>query len=162
MLYSLGISPQIKLAEDAGLKIKNGIVVNKRMETTLSDIYAAGDCTNPECPSVTDHWHSAQDQGRTAAANMAGSSHKWPEKKYRLKMEIFDEFFFSMRPFIVSDSGNFKVEKSLLPSGAFRLFYFKGDNLFGVEMTRDKTRAKLYEEAVNGKWTREKVLDIFN
>ena len=160
LIYSLGISPKISLAEHAGLKIKKGIVVNERMETSNPNIYAAGDCAQPECSSITDHWHSAQDQGRTAAANMAGSQYKWPIKKYRLKMEVFGEYFFSMKPITVYDGVD--IENSELSSRAFRLFYYRDNKLQAVEMVNDKERAKLYEKAVNEAWSKSEVDDILS
>lgn len=45
-VISIGVKPNIKLAKECGLEIgqKNGIKVNKFMQTSDPDIYAAGDC----------------------------------------------------------------------------------------------------------------------
>ena len=63
LLYSTGISPRKELAKACGIETERGILVNSKMETSVSDIYAAGDCVQFESGSITDHWHSAQDQG---------------------------------------------------------------------------------------------------
>lgn len=160
LLYSTGIKPRKELAEACNINTERGIVVNSKMETSVSDIYAAGDCAQLDSGSITDHWHSAQDQGRTAAANMAGIFSTWPVKKYRLKVELFGEFFFSMRPFVENIPENMEVEESILSTGAYRLFYFEKGLLKGLEMAGDKPRAKLYEAAVNEEWQREKILDL--
>ncbi len=162
LLYSTGINPRKNLAEACGIKTERGILINSRMETSFSDIYAAGDCTQPESGTITDHWHSAQDQGRTAAANMAGLPSTWPVKKYRLKVEFFGNFYFSMRPFIEDVPAKLRVEESILSSGAYRLFYYKEDHLQGVEMVNDKSRAKLYEQAVNEEWDKNKVSEFLD
>ena len=132
------------------------------METSVSNIFAAGDCSQLESGSITDHWHSAQDQGRTAAGNMAGLSSVWPLKKYRLKVEIFGEFYFSMCPFVEEVPVNLTVEESILSSGIYRLFYYEKDRLKGLEMAGDKSRAKIYEQAVNERWDKKKVTDLLS
>lgn len=45
-LLSIGVQPNSALAEEAGLKlgVKNAIQVNDKMETSVENIYAAGDC----------------------------------------------------------------------------------------------------------------------
>ncbi|HEV8511495.1 MAG TPA: NAD(P)/FAD-dependent oxidoreductase, partial [Gemmatimonadales bacterium] len=42
----LGIVPNIDLAQQAGLKVDNGIVVDEHLQTSTPDIYAAGDVAN--------------------------------------------------------------------------------------------------------------------
>jgi NAD(P)H-nitrite reductase large subunit len=162
LLYSLGIKPRIALAESSGIKTENGILVNSKMETSITNIYAAGDCTQLESGTITDHWHSAQDQGRTAAANMAGLVSTWPLKKYRIKVDLFGTYFFSMRPFLEHSPKELDLEESVLSSGAYRLFYYENDLLKGVEMAGDKSRAKLYELAVNEEWDRNKVREYLS
>lgn len=159
MLHSIGIKPNIDLAVAGGIKADNGIIINSKMETSAPSVYAAGDCTQIETGTITDHWHSAQDQGRTAAANMAGSYLEWPSKRYRVKVEIFGKFFFSMRPFLDRDNGSWAKEESILSDGAYRLFFYKNNTLRGLEMAGDKARAKLYEKAVNEEWSRERVTE---
>ncbi|MCF6335466.1 MAG: NAD(P)/FAD-dependent oxidoreductase [Spirochaetales bacterium] len=157
LLYSTGIRPRTTLAESGGLKTDRGIVVNSRMETSLPDIYAAGDCTRIESGTFTDHWHAAQDQGRTAAENMTGTFLEWPRKKNRKNVDIFGKFFFSMLPFADEMSQGMEVRKSILPTGEYRIFYYKNGKLQGVEMTDDKSRAKLYTEAVNKGWSMDMI-----
>lgn len=160
LLYSTGIMPRKELAEECGIRTERGIVINSKMETSVSNIYAAGDCSQLESGSINDHWHSAQDQGRTAAANMTGVSSTWPVKKYRLKVELFGNFFFSMRPFIEDIPEELDIQESVLDSGAYRMFYYKKNILMGLEMSGDKSRAKLYKAAVNERWDSGKVSDL--
>ena len=46
VVMAVGISPNTKLAEESGVETERGyILVNRRMETNIKDIYALGDCT---------------------------------------------------------------------------------------------------------------------
>lgn len=80
-LLSIGVRPDVKLAEKARIKlgITGAIEVNERMETNMPDIYAAGDAV--EMLHLVNHKPSwiplagpANKQGRVAGANAAGRS----------------------------------------------------------------------------------------
>ncbi len=75
--YAIGIAPRTGLAREAGIACERGILVNERMETSLPDIYAAGDVAQVYDPAAGKHvldslWTPAREQGRTAGLNMAG------------------------------------------------------------------------------------------
>ena len=44
VVISAGVRPCTELALEAGLEVRKSVVVNERMETSLPDIYACGDC----------------------------------------------------------------------------------------------------------------------
>jgi len=75
--FAIGVSPRIALAQQLGLRCERGILVNEYMETSLADIYAAGDVAQVFDPASSKHlldslWGPALEQGRTAGLNMAG------------------------------------------------------------------------------------------
>jgi len=75
VLVGVGITPNAYLAEDAGLEIDNGILVNERLQTSDPAIYAAGDVANAYHPFLrrtvsVEHWANARRQGATAAKAM--------------------------------------------------------------------------------------------
>jgi NADPH-dependent 2,4-dienoyl-CoA reductase/sulfur reductase-like enzyme len=79
IVAGVGIRPNLELAEAAGLKVENGIVVNERLETSLPDIYAAGDAANfyhsaLEKRTRVEHEDNAVAMGKLAGRNMAGGS----------------------------------------------------------------------------------------
>jgi nitrite reductase (NADH) large subunit len=74
---AIGIQPKKELAEGAGLKTERGISVNEYLNTSDSDIYAAGDVAEAYDPilgrTILDSlWAPARKQGYTAGQNMAG------------------------------------------------------------------------------------------
>lgn len=77
VIMAVGVRPNIALANDAGIAVKRGITVNEFLETSIPEIYAAGDVAEitdlfsgrSVVPAV---WPAAIDQGKIAALNMAG------------------------------------------------------------------------------------------
>jgi nitrite reductase (NADH) large subunit len=71
VVISAGVRPNIQLAKGMGLEIKNGILVNDRLETKSAGIFAAGDVAEHH-GRVYGIWPAAQRQGEIAGVNMAG------------------------------------------------------------------------------------------
>ena len=79
VVAGIGIRPNVELAEAAGIKIDNGIVVNERLETSLPDIYAAGDAVNFFHSALgkrvrVEHEDNAVSMGKLVGRNMAGAN----------------------------------------------------------------------------------------
>ena len=79
VVAGIGIRPNVALAQDAGLKVENGIVVNERLETSEPGIYAVGDAVNFFHSALgkrvrVEHEDNAIFMGKLAGQNMAGGS----------------------------------------------------------------------------------------
>lgn len=99
VVIGAGIVPNIELAEEAGLEVNDGIVVDDHCRTSDPDIYAVGDCTSH--PSETygrslrlESVPNALEQAKTAAANICGEDVVYSEvpwfwsDQYDLKLQI--------------------------------------------------------------------------
>lgn len=78
VVVGIGAIPNTQLAEQAGLDVKNGIVVNEHLQTFDAHIYAAGDCCAfPHAATGQimrlETWRNAQQQGNLAASNLLGA-----------------------------------------------------------------------------------------
>lgn len=78
-VLAAGTRANTQLAEQAGLEVERGILVDRHMQTSDPDIFAAGDAaqvcdclTGQSVKSAT--WPGAVEQGETAVRNMAGST----------------------------------------------------------------------------------------
>jgi len=78
IVAGIGITPNIQLAQAAGLSIGNGVLVNEFLQTSQPDIYAAGDIAfSPQKilgARRVEHWDNAVSQGKHAGRNMAGAN----------------------------------------------------------------------------------------
>ena len=79
LVLAVGVRANTSLVEDAGGEVNRGIIVNERMETSIADVYAAGDCTEGEDISlggkrVLALLPNAYMQGRCAGINMTGEN----------------------------------------------------------------------------------------
>jgi nitrite reductase (NADH) large subunit len=71
ILFSAGIVPRVELAREAGLNTRQGIVVDQFLQTSMDDVYAAGDAAEFD-QRVYGLVNPAVEQARIAAQNMAG------------------------------------------------------------------------------------------
>ena len=75
VVIGVGIAPDTFLAEDAGLDVDSGILVDEHCRTSNPDIFAAGDVANWFHPGLgrrlrVEHWDNALNQGAAAAKSM--------------------------------------------------------------------------------------------
>ncbi|MEW5746707.1 MAG: FAD-dependent oxidoreductase [Nitrospirota bacterium] len=73
IIVSTGIRCNTALLQGTGALLGKGVVVNDRMETTLPDVYAAGDLAEHR-GIVYGLWPAAEQQGEAAGINMAGGN----------------------------------------------------------------------------------------
>ena len=97
VIMAPGVIPNSELAADAGLAIgsNGGILVNEKMETTDSSIYAGGDCVQIK-NLITGGWSyfplgsMANRQGRVIGNNAAGGNSKFPGGVGSFVVKLFE------------------------------------------------------------------------
>jgi 3-phenylpropionate/trans-cinnamate dioxygenase ferredoxin reductase subunit len=114
-LIGIGIVPNIELAETAGIKCSDGIVVDEFCQTSDPDVLAAGDCTRHPNAILGRHLrlesvHNAIEQGKTAAASIMGTPAAYGQvpwfwsDQYDIKLQIvglsegYDQFVMRGNP----------------------------------------------------------------
>lgn len=137
VIVGVGIVPDTTLAEDAELRVENGIHVDEYGRSSDPDIFAAGDCAS--FPSIQyerrirlESVQNANDQSRAVAANICG------------KQQVYDSL-----PWFWSDQYGIKLQSAGLMNGhdasvqlgtsdprsesGFSLLYFQGDRLIAAD-----------------------------
>lgn len=93
VVIAVGIKPNVEIAQQSGINVNNGIVVNEYLQTNHPDIYAAGDVANILDPISgkrrrIEHWNNAEYSGKLAARNMLGRN-----ESYNFISSIWSDIF---------------------------------------------------------------------
>jgi 3-phenylpropionate/trans-cinnamate dioxygenase ferredoxin reductase component len=77
IVAGVGVTPRVALAEQAGLPVKDGLLVDAS-QSAAGGIFAAGDVARAPNPAAggaairVEHWHTAREAGESAALGMLG------------------------------------------------------------------------------------------
>ena len=133
VVVGIGSVPRTELAEGAGLRVEQGIVVDELGRTSAPGVFAAGDVTRFWSPLYeerirVEHFQTAQRQGFAVGRAMAGA------------VEPYDEV-----PWFWSDQYDLKLQyagaglpwdetvtRGELARPPFSVFYLRGGRLIGV------------------------------
>src|SRR5439155_21151748 len=77
LVAGVGVEPNVELAREAGLEVRNGVVVNERFETSRPGVYAVGDVAEFFDPVYgrhrrIEHWSNSAYHGTTLGKILAG------------------------------------------------------------------------------------------
>lgn len=159
VVICIGVQPRLELATRAGLETDLGVKVNEYLQTSDPDIYCAGDAAEHPNGHVTYLWHAAEYQGVLAGKNISGVPTRDDYPPFRLKAEVFGNYFFSVnKPLNPLDYGIEEFEEG---ERYWALFY-KDALLSGMVMVNDRDRAQEFERAVREGWPREQVHQTFD
>ncbi|MBR4622129.1 MAG: NAD(P)/FAD-dependent oxidoreductase [Ruminococcus sp.] len=151
LVLAVGVRAETSIAAQAGCEVNRGMIVDEKMQTTVADIYAAGDCTEGYDSSIGAKrvlaiLPNAYMQGRCAGINMAGG-----------KAEINDAIpmnsigFFELHSVTAGcypeDAELFEEKKP----GAIKRLYVKDGKLCGYIIIGDVNRAGIYTSLVREK-----------
>jgi 3-phenylpropionate/trans-cinnamate dioxygenase ferredoxin reductase subunit len=93
VVAGVGVEPNVELGRDAGLEVRNGIVVDERFETSKPGVYAIGDVAEFFDPLFgrhrrIEHWSNAAYHGTTLGRILAGE-----DARYDTVSSFFSEQF---------------------------------------------------------------------
>jgi len=149
VVSGLGIEVAAELAEDAGLTVDDGIVVDAQLRTSVDGVWAAGDVASYPDRILgrrrVEHVDNANEQGRAAGRNLAGAAEPYTHTPY------YYSAVFGIRYEAVGtlDSSLDTVEDWIDPERGV-VYYLDEDRVVGVllwnvEEARDAARRVLAE-----------------
>jgi NADPH-dependent 2,4-dienoyl-CoA reductase/sulfur reductase-like enzyme len=130
VLAGTGVEPAVELFEQKGFDIDGGITVNEYLETSIPDLYAAGDVTNYrdlifDKHRHIEHWDNAVAQGKHAAQVMAGQREPFIHVPYFFS----DEFDISWEFWGDTTDADQVVHRGNMDEGSFSTWWLKEDRL---------------------------------
>jgi NADPH-dependent 2,4-dienoyl-CoA reductase/sulfur reductase-like enzyme len=170
VLVAVGASPNTKLAKLAGIELtqKGAIKTNRKMETNVPDIYAAGDCIatyhallkqNVYLPLGT----TAHKQGRIAGENMMGGNVTFKGSLGSQVVKIFD-MVAGRTGLHDRDCSRFNISHKTVESKHWdHKVYYPGAELMTIRITGNPENGKLLGAQIIGSKKSEiaKRIDIF-
>ena len=132
VIVAVGIKPNTELAEQAGLDVDNGVLVDASLKTSDPAIYACGDVANAFHPFYNErirveHWDNAKKQGTAAGKAMLGQDVAYETIPYFFtdQYDVGMEFVGWFKP------GGYDrvVTRGDVDGQAFHAFWVKGDQV---------------------------------
>jgi 3-phenylpropionate/trans-cinnamate dioxygenase ferredoxin reductase subunit len=130
VVVGVGVQPRAQLAAEAGTAVDDGILVNERLQTSVPDVFAAGDVANAHHPFYgerirIEHWANALNQGPAAARNMLGRADAYD----RLPYFFSDQYDTGMEYTGFARTWERVVFRGDPASGEFIAFWLAGDHV---------------------------------
>ena len=149
LVVAVGVRPNTELVKDAGGEVSRGIVTDEKQQTSLQNVYAAGDCAESfditsGARKVLALLPNAYRQGYTAGVNMAGG-----EAAFANAMPLNAIGFFGSH---VLTAGTYEGESFVQAEGnVYRKFFCKDGVLKGFILVNSPERAGIYTSLVRNK-----------
>jgi 3-phenylpropionate/trans-cinnamate dioxygenase ferredoxin reductase subunit len=86
VLVGIGVEPRVDLAEQAGLDVDNGILVDASLRASADHVWAIGDVANHDHPLIgrvrVEHWDTAIQHGKHVARAILGDHAVYDRQPY--------------------------------------------------------------------------------
>ena len=130
VVAGVGVTPVTDLAETAGLRVENGVQTNEFLETSVADVYAAGDAANYHDVLSgkrrrLEHWDNAVKHGQYLARRLGGEAEPFKNIPY-----FFSDVFDLSYEFWGDTDGAERTEyRGDVNSASFSAWWFKGNQV---------------------------------
>jgi NAD(P)H-nitrite reductase large subunit len=109
VIFSIGVRPNVELACNSGIAVDRAVIVNEKMETSVSHIYACGDVVEFNGKNIA-LWMPALKQGKVAGSNAAGKELTFADESYPAVLNSFGTRIFSIGNIcLTGNDGEYKL-----------------------------------------------------
>ena len=150
LVTAVGVRPNVSLIKDAGGEVDRGIIVDDSMQTTIPDVYAAGDCVvsyDISCGAkrILAILPNAYVGGFNAGTAMAGGS---PARMKAIPMNAIG--FFGLH---IITAGSYEGEVyEAADKESYKKLFYSGDALKGYILIGDVDKAGIYTSLIREKY----------
>jgi nitrite reductase (NADH) large subunit len=145
VIVTAGVRSNSYLARLAGIAVKDGVVVDNQLRTSVAGIYAAGDLAEHQGVAYGT-WAPAQFQGTIAGMNAAGSNVSFAGIPRSNILKVLDVNMFSIGQVHPDDASYRTLENSDLEE--YRLLVFRDSHLVGAILVGDTTVAPKLKQLI--------------
>ncbi len=133
VVVGIGMSPETHLAQDAGLAVDNGILVDECGQTSLDGVFAAGDAARRLDPRSGkyvrhEHWQGARNHATAVGSSMLGNRQPFGEVPWFWSEQYGINLQTAGQPL----AGDDVVIRGDIEGMSFTAFYLQGDCVIGV------------------------------
>ena len=148
VIFAAGIRPNVALANEAGIKVNRGIVVDDVLQTNADGIFALGECAEHRgiCYGLVE---PAYEQARVLARHLAGRDAAYQGSVVATNLKVSGVSVFSAGDFIGAE-GSESIVLSDLRRGAYKKLVITEGRLSGAVLIGDVTDALWYLELMRG------------
>jgi nitrite reductase (NADH) large subunit len=146
VIVSAGVRPRTQLALEAEISLNKGIIVNNQLETSVANIYAAGDVAEYN-NLLYGLWLPAKDQGTIAGKCMAGENTQYTGSLLESRLKVANISLFSFGPVENKDS----EEKIVSENESYTRLLIKNNELTGAICIGDQKKSILITKVTSGK-----------
>jgi nitrite reductase (NADH) large subunit len=149
VVFAAGIRPNTALAQQAGIAVNRGIMVDDHLETSAPDIYALGECAEHRgvCYGLVE---PAYEQARVLARHLSGRSASYTGSVVATNLKVSGVSVFSAGDFLGAD-GSEAIMLSDVGRGTYKKLVLADGRLIGAVLVGDVGDALWYLELIRAR-----------
>jgi nitrite reductase (NADH) large subunit len=149
VVFAAGIRPNTALAQQAGIAVNRGIMVDDHLETSAPDIYALGECAEHRgvCYGLVE---PAYEQARVLARRLSGRSASYTGSVVATNLKVSGVSVFSAGDFLGAD-GSEAIMLSDVGRGTYKKLVLADGRLIGAVLVGDVGDALWYLELIRAR-----------
>lgn len=142
VVVAIGVVPRTELVKDSPVAVNRGIVVDRRMRTSVRDVYACGDVAEAfdfveKADRVIPVWPNAYIGGRVAGRNMAGARARYPGGTAMNSLNCFGLSVVSAGLVDPGDTDGYEILSTPATDASYRKVILKRGRIVGMVFLGD-------------------------
>jgi nitrite reductase (NADH) large subunit len=146
VIFAAGIRPNVALAQEAGISVKRGVLVDDHLATSAPDVFAIGECAEHRgiCYGLVE---PAYEQARVLAQHLAGRPAAYIGSVVATNLKVSGVSVFSAGDFIGAD-GSEAIVLSDIRRGTYKKLVIAQGRLTGAVLIGDTADALWYLDLI--------------